>query len=59
MMDIIIVTICVWLCCLAFSIIIHIGKEDDVDWSVIALFPANLIYVLKTFWKSIIEAIKS
>lgn len=48
-----------WLCCIAFSLIIHISKEDDVDWSVIALFPANLIYILKTFWKSIIEAIKS
>ena len=56
---IIVAIICLWLFCALISIIIYENKEDGVDWSVIALFPANLIYVLKTFWKSIIKAIKS
>lgn len=58
-MDIILAIICLWSFCVLLSIIIYSNKEDDADWSVIALFPANLIYVLKAFWKSIIKAIKS
>ena len=56
---IIVVIICLWFFCALISIIIYVNKEDDADWSVIALFPANLIYVLKAFWKSIVKAIKS
>lgn len=59
MMDIIIAIIWIWFSCILISLFIYINKEEDVDWSVIVLFPANLIYILKTFWKSIIEAIKS
>ena len=56
---IIVVIICLWFFCALISIIIYVNKEDDADWSVIALFPANLIYVLKAFWRSIVKAIKS
>lgn len=52
----------VWLSCIIISLIIYICEEDedyDIDWIVIALFPANLIFILKRFWKSIIKAIKS
>ena len=56
---IIVAIICLWFFCALISIIIYVNKEGDEDWSVIALFPANLIYVLKAFWKSIVKAIKS
>ena len=56
---IIVVIICLWVFCALLSIIIYADREDDADWSVIALLPANLIYVLKAFWRSIIKAIKS
>lgn len=56
---IIVVIICLWFFCALISIIIYVNKEDDADWFVIALFPANLIYVLKAFWRSIVKAIKS
>lgn len=52
----------VWLSCIIISLIIYANEEDedyDIDWIVIVLFPANLIFILKRFWKSIIKAIKS
>lgn len=57
MEGIIIVIVILWFSCALLSLIFDADK--DVDWTVIALFPANLIYVLKVFWKSIIKAIKS
>ena len=52
----------IWLLCVLISVMIYVNEEDvgdDVNWSVIWLFPANLIYILKTFWKAIVRAIKS
>lgn len=48
-----------WIFCSLISIIFYRLRKDNIDWSVIALFPANLIYVMKLFWKSIVRAIKS
>lgn len=60
MEQIIIIIVCLWWLCALLSFIIYDYKKDvDKDWTVIALFPANLICVLKAFWKSIIKAIKS
>ena len=56
---IIVVIICLWVFCALLSSIIYADRGDDADWSVIALFSANLIYMLKAFWRSIIKAIKS
>ena len=56
---IIVVIICLWVFCALLSSIIYTDRGDDADWSVIALFSANLIYVLKAFCRSIIKAIKS
>lgn len=56
---IIVIIICLWVFCALLSIIIYANRKEYTDWSVIALFPANLIYVLKAFWRSIIKAIKS
>ena len=60
METIIVIIVCLWWICALLSILIYDVKEDvDMDWTVIALFPANFIYVLKAFWKSIVKAIKS
>ena len=52
MEGIIVVIICLWFFCVLLSSIIHADRRDDADWSVIVLFPANLIYVLKAFWRA-------
>ena len=59
MEDVIIVIVCLWGLCALLSLLFYTNKKEDVDWTVIALFPAILIYVLKIFWTSIIKAIKS
>lgn len=51
-MNIIIAIIWIWFSCILILLFIYINKEDDIDWFVIVLFPANLIYILKIFWKS-------
>lgn len=60
--DILMALIVVWLICTIIAVVIYGFTEDDdddVDFSIIALFPANLILVIKYWWKSIIKAIKS
>ena len=49
-----------WWIFVLFALLIEI-VDDDVEVSplVVFLFPANLIFVIKYWWKAIIKAIKS
>lgn len=49
----------VWILCTCICIIIYIDEDTKIDISTMLLFPANLIFILKIWWKSIIKAIKS
>ena len=49
-----------WWVFVLFALLINM-VDDEVDPSpiVVFLFPANLIFVIKYWWKAIIKAIKS
>lgn len=49
-----------WALCILLSLVIIIYDEDaKADNRVIFLFPANLIFIIKYWWKTIVKAIKS
>lgn len=49
-----------WVLCNLLSLLIIICDKDvETDSSVIFLFPANLIFIIKYWWKAIVKAIKS
>lgn len=49
-----------WITSTLLTIGILLMDEDvEIDYPVLFLFPANLIFVVKYWWKSIIKAIKS
>lgn len=48
-----------WVSVLFALLIIMVDEEVEISNLVILLFPANLIFVIKYWWKAIINAIKS
>lgn len=48
-----------WISVLFALLIIVVDDETEVSDLVVFLFPANLIFVIKYWWKAIIKAIKS
>lgn len=51
-----------WIICVIISLIICVIEDEDIDvkrQKVLFIFPANLIFIIKYWWKTIIEAIKS
>ena len=48
-----------WISVLFALLIIIVDDEIEENLLVIFLFPANLIFVIKCWWKAIIKAIKS
>ena len=48
-----------WVSVLFALLIIVVDEEVEIGNLVILLFPANLIFVIKYWWKAIIKAIKS
>lgn len=49
-----------WVLCSLLSLLIIICDEDvETDSQVIFLFPANLIFIIKYWWKTIVKAVKS
>lgn len=51
----------VWVASAFFAVVLIIIDDEDVsvDNSVIFLFPANLLFIIKYWWKAIVKAIKS
>lgn len=54
----------VWVASGLFAVVLLLINDEDVcvdrvDSSVIFLFPANLIFIIKYWWKAIVKAIKS
>lgn len=47
------------LCILLALVILMIDEDSDVEDSVVFLFPANLIFIIKYFWKAIVKATKA
>lgn len=47
------------LCILISTVIITYDENVKADNRVIFLFPANLIFIIKYWWKTIVKAIKS
>lgn len=48
-----------WGFCYLLSLLIIIYDDDiKVDRRVLFLFPANLIFIIKYWWKAIVKAIK-
>lgn len=48
-----------WWVFVLFALLIMVDDEVEVSSLVVFLFPANLIFVIKYWWKAIIKAIKS
>lgn len=50
-----------WVVSLLCASLIIITNDDaaEVEDSVVFLFPANLIFIIKYWWKAIVKAIKS
>lgn len=50
-----------WVVSTLFAVVLIIIDDEDVsvDNGVIFLFPANLLFIIKYWWKAIIKAIKS
>lgn len=49
-----------WALCILLSTLIIIYDENvKADNRVIFLFPANLIFIIKYWWKTIVKAVKS
>lgn len=48
-----------WVATLFALLIIIVDDEIEESSLVVFLFPANLIFVIKYWWKAIIKAIKS
>ena len=48
-----------WISVLFALLILVVDEEVEISNLVILLFPANLIFVIKYWWKAIIKAIKS
>ena len=48
-----------WVSVLFALLIIMVDDEVEISNLVVLLFPANLIFVIKYWWKAIINAIKS
>lgn len=48
-----------WVSVLFALLIIMVDEEVEINNLVVLLFPANLIFVIKYWWKAIINAIKS
>lgn len=48
-----------WVSVLFALLILVVDEEVEISNLVILLFPANLIFVIKYWWKAIIKAIKS
>lgn len=44
---------------LCASLIIITNDDAEVEDRVVFLFPANLIFIIKYWWKTIVKAIKS
>lgn len=59
--QIVLVLVIVWTISAILSVLIYIAENEDSDISnkVILIFPANLIFIIKYWWKAIITAIKS
>lgn len=51
----------VWVASILFAVMLIIIDDEDVSVgnSVIFLFPANLLFIIKYWWKAIVKAIKS
>jgi hypothetical protein len=48
-----------WVSVLFALLIIMVDDEVEISNLVVFLFPANLIFVIKYWWKAIIKSIKS
>lgn len=49
-----------WVSCLLICLWLTLADEDvSIDNSVMFIFPANLIFIIKYWWKALIKAIKS
>jgi hypothetical protein len=48
-----------WVSVLFALLILVVDEEVEIGNLVILLFPANLIFVIKYWWKAIIKAVKS
>lgn len=58
--DIILCIVIAWVVSISFCLILIIFDNDiEIDNLTIFLFPANLIFVIKYWWKAIIKAVKS
>lgn len=60
--EILLFIIIAWIASIVICVLIMVFDdvyEDNTDNSIILLFPANLIFIIKYWWKAIIKAIKS
>lgn len=58
--DIILCIVIAWVVSISFCLILIIFDNDiEIDNLTIFLFPPNLIFIIKYWWKAIIKAVKS
>lgn len=58
--DIILCIVIAWVVSISFCLILIIFDNDiEIDNTTILLFPANLIFIIKYWWRIVIKAIKS
>lgn len=58
--EIILFIVTAWVLCLFICLCLILADEDiSIDSSVILIFPANLIFIMKYWWKVLIKAIKN